>query len=91
MKYGFFLPMQFQVASTVHFVLPLWIPFLLVTIPMAHLWYRDRRRRIAPGHCPKCGYDLTKNESGRCPECGVECERIEGTKSPLKRANDEEN
>jgi hypothetical protein len=21
--------------------------------------------------CPKCGYDLTGNESGRCPECGT--------------------
>ncbi len=32
------------------------------------------RRRLYPiypiGHCHKCGYDLTGNESGRCPECG---------------------
>ncbi len=28
------------------------------------------RRRIPPGHCQKCGYDLTGNSSGRCPECG---------------------
>ena len=24
-----------------------------------------------PSACPKCGYDLTGNESGRCPECGT--------------------
>ena len=24
----------------------------------------------APGHCQRCGYDLTGNESGICPECG---------------------
>ncbi len=26
--------------------------------------------RYPPGHCRKCGYDLTGNESGTCPECG---------------------
>jgi hypothetical protein len=50
---------------------PLWVPFLLVFIPTAYLWYRDRRH-IPPGHCQRCGYDLTRNESGRCPECGTE-------------------
>lgn len=29
-----------------------------------------RSKRIAPGHCTRCGYDLTGNVSGRCPECG---------------------
>lgn len=31
-----------------------------------------KARRVARGHCPKCGYDLrgnAKNEPG-CPECG---------------------
>ncbi|MFQ5807377.1 MAG: hypothetical protein ACE5I3_13095 [Phycisphaerae bacterium] len=28
------------------------------------------KRRIPPGHCQKCGYDLTGNVSGKCPECG---------------------
>jgi hypothetical protein len=27
------------------------------------------RRRTAPGHCPKCGYDLRASPT-RCPECG---------------------
>jgi hypothetical protein len=50
--------------------LPLWIPFLLVLIPTAFLWYRDHRH--PPGHCGMCGYDLTSNETGRCPECGTQ-------------------
>ena len=29
-----------------------------------------RRRTDGHPHCPKCGYDLTGNESGICPECG---------------------
>jgi hypothetical protein len=52
------------------FTLPFWIPFLLVAIPTAYLFRRDGRRRIPPGHCQKCGYNLTGNISGVCPECG---------------------
>ena len=48
---------------------PLWLPFLAVAIPTAWLFLRDRKR-IPPGHCQKCGYDLTGNTSGRCSECG---------------------
>ncbi len=50
-------------------VLPLYIPFLIFAIPTGYLWWRDRRR-IPPGHCQKCGYNLTGNVSGVCPECG---------------------
>jgi len=50
---------------------PLWMPFLAFMILTAILWHRERR--MPPrGHCLKCGYDLTGNESGRCPECGEE-------------------
>ncbi len=48
--------------------IPLWLPFLIVMIPTALLWWRDRR--LPPGHCQRCGYNLTGNVSGRCPECG---------------------
>ncbi len=46
---------------------PLWLPFLVCSIPALILW---RRRPKRPGRC-KCGYDLTGNTSGRCPECGA--------------------
>ena len=49
--------------------LPLWMPLLLVAIPTAMLFLRDRR---PPPHCCQgCGYDLTGNTSGRCSECGA--------------------
>lgn len=54
-------------------MVPLWIPFVLTAIPTVVAWRRDRRP--PPGHCQKCGYDLTGNESGVCPECGSECGR----------------
>jgi hypothetical protein len=61
-----------------HIFLPLWIPFLIVAIPTAFLWWRDRRR-IPPGHCQKCGYNLTGNMSGICPECG---EKVDAASAP---------
>ncbi|GMU21385.1 MAG: hypothetical protein AMXMBFR13_14780 [Phycisphaerae bacterium] len=51
-----------------HVHLPLWIPALLVAIPTAILFWRDRR--VPPGHCQQCGYNLTGNTSGVCSECG---------------------
>jgi hypothetical protein len=53
-----------------HLFLPLWIPLVIVAVPMAILWWRDRRR-LPPGHCRQCGYNLTGNVSGVCPECGT--------------------
>ena len=47
---------------------PLWIPLLLLGLPTAILWHRDRRP--PKGHCQNCGYGLTANDSGVCPECG---------------------
>lgn len=32
---------------------------------------REGRPLPPPGHCWKCGYDLTGNVSGVCPECGT--------------------
>ena len=54
--------------------MPLIPPLLVLIIPTAYLWWRDRRR-IPPGHCQKCGYDLTGNVSGVCPECGSKVKR----------------
>jgi predicted RNA-binding Zn-ribbon protein involved in translation (DUF1610 family) len=78
-------------------VLPLWIVFLVIAIPTAFLWHHDRRP--PKGHCQRCGYDLTGNESGTCPECGMRrvdmrtSRRMEkrrfGDKSYLVRLNPE--
>ncbi|GEM_PF-1684070 len=48
---------------------PIWFLVLLVGVPSAFLWYRDRRH--APGLCIKCNYDLRGSVSGVCPECGT--------------------
>ena len=53
--------------------IPLWLPFGLAFVPATILVIRYRRRTVE-GHCQKCDYDLTGNESGRCPECGTKIE-----------------
>lgn len=49
--------------------IPLWLPLVLLAVPTVLLFWLGRRR-IRPGHCWKCGYNLRGNISGRCPECG---------------------
>lgn len=51
------------------FQMSLGVPLLLFAVPTALLWWLDRRRS-PPGHCRRCGYNLTGNVSGKCPECG---------------------
>ncbi|HWE95004.1 MAG TPA: hypothetical protein VG269_13645 [Tepidisphaeraceae bacterium] len=44
---------------------------LLSSVPVYWLVSRPaRQKRVVPGHCKFCGYDLTGNVSGACPECG---------------------
>ena len=51
-------------------VVPMWsLAAAFALLPAARLLGRLARRR-RPGHCPRCGYDLTGNVSGVCPECG---------------------
>ncbi len=53
--------------------IPHWLPFILVALPTTFMFYRDRKR-IPPGHCKTCGYNLMGAEHERCPECGETCE-----------------
>jgi hypothetical protein len=53
--------------------LGVWILLVPLATTTAVLWWLDRRR-IPPGHCRHCGYNLTGNTSGRCPECGTACD-----------------
>lgn len=47
---------------------PYWFVVVVCSILPA-LWLM--RRRVGPGHCAHCAYDLTGNTSGVCPECGA--------------------
>lgn len=53
--------------------IPLWFVLALVATPV--VFGAVRRRRIPPGHCQKCGYNLTGNVSGCCSECGLRFRR----------------
>ncbi len=60
----------------VRIYVPLGLPLLALFAMVIVLWWLDRRR-VLPGRCQKCGYDLTGNVSGRCPECGREVKASE--------------
>lgn len=54
-----------------YLVFPLWVPVLIASMyPVGTLgWWLHRRRRLTPGRCVGCGYDLRESVE-RCPECG---------------------
>jgi len=53
-------------------VTPHWFLALIFAIlPALWLYKWNKRRKLGPGACAACGYDLTGNESGVCPECGA--------------------
>jgi hypothetical protein len=53
---------------------PHWLVALVLAIPpalglMLYRRFRQRRRALAAGLCPRCGYDLRATPQ-QCPECG---------------------
>ncbi len=52
-------------------------PIAVCVLPTLLLWLvdyglsRSSHDSMQPGHCQRCGYDLTGNVSGICPECGT--------------------
>jgi hypothetical protein len=65
-------------------VVPLWsVVAVGLILPVILLLRRmRRRRRIAKGRCPACGYDLRASR-GRCPECGRTIAEAVGPKRSL--------
>lgn len=56
--------------ARIKWIMPLWIPSALSgAILVWRVW--GSRKRLGPGFCNQCGYNLTANISGRCPECGT--------------------
>jgi hypothetical protein len=54
-----------------HVSVPCWLLVLLFAAGALGVeWYvRRRQRRVTPGVCARCGYDLRASPE-RCPECG---------------------
>lgn len=62
-----------------------YIPYALIVAACGLLtvltWWLTRRR-MRPGCCARCGYDLTGNRSGVCPECGTPTPADAGSAAP---------
>lgn len=67
--------------------IPFWLPFILVGLPTAFLWWRDRP--FPKGCCQSCGYNLTGNASGICPECGTRIVNNTGPESTRSHSRSE--
>ncbi len=53
-------------------MLPLWVPFLFLSIWPTTATVQWLRAKPIVGLCTACGYDLRGSPSGVCPECGKE-------------------
>jgi len=73
LEYGSSASPETKGLGTIFIGLPLCALGLLVLITgVVHAaMYRSKTSQL-PGHCRRCGYNLTGNVSGRCPECGTE-------------------
>lgn len=50
-------------------------------VAMVWCWRSRVLRRVLPGHCVHCSYDLTGLEAGKpCPECGLAIRGKDGTR-----------
>jgi len=63
-----------QGVETRMLVIPLWMLLILASLPLlvSHRRRRNLGRRLAQGHCVRCGYDRsTVGTEFPCPECGT--------------------
>jgi len=64
--------------------LPYWLAAVVSLIAAVVCFHYVRRRDVAPGSCPRCGYDLRATPE-RCPECGTTPGRRESSDSRSAR------
>jgi hypothetical protein len=64
---------------------PLW-PLLVLSLGAGGVCWRLAGKRVKPGHCAACGYDLTGLKTGRCPECGGLARLLRAAGMWLRRA-----
>ena len=50
--------------------IPMWTLLVAAALPTVILWHRDRCKKVKPGCCLTCGYDLRASKK-TCPECGT--------------------
>ncbi len=74
-SYGLRWPHYQKNVNMLFLRVPYWCLLVPAGVPTALLFFLDRRK-IPPGHCQACGYDLRTLTSGRCPECGLAVEQV---------------